>query len=40
LGELQRSFLDPELAARELGFRAMVGLDDGLAATWEWIRES
>ena len=40
LGELQRSFLDPELAARELGFKAMVGLEDGLAATWEWIRRA
>ena len=39
LGELQRSFLDPELAASELGFRAMVGLEDGLRATWDWIRE-
>jgi UDP-glucose 4-epimerase len=37
-GELQRSFLDPALAERELGFRAEVGLDDGLRATWEWIR--
>jgi UDP-glucose 4-epimerase len=37
LGELQRSFLDPELAARELGFRAMVELEDGLAATWDWV---
>ena len=40
LGELQRSFLDPELAAKELGFKAMVGLEDGLAATWEWIRSA
>ena len=38
LGELQRSVLDPELAATELGFRAMVDLEDGLHATWEWIR--
>jgi UDP-glucose 4-epimerase len=38
LGELQRSVLDPELAATELGFRAIVGLEDGLQATWEWIR--
>jgi len=38
LGELQRSVLDPELAATELGFRAMVDLEDGLQATWEWIR--
>jgi UDP-glucose 4-epimerase len=38
LGELQRSFLDPERAARELGFSAMVELEDGLRATWDWIR--
>ncbi len=38
LGELQRSFLDPSLAAHELGFSAMVGIEDGLGATWEWIR--
>jgi UDP-glucose 4-epimerase len=38
LGELRRSFLDPELAAHELSFRAMVGLEDGLAATWDWVR--
>lgn len=40
LGELRRSFLDPELAARELTFRAMVGLEDGLGATWDWVRGS
>lgn len=39
LGELQRSVLDPELAATELGFRAMVDLEDGLQATWDWIRK-
>ena len=39
LGELQRSFLDPERAARELGFTAMVDLEDGLRATWDWIRK-
>ena len=39
LGELQRSVLDPELATTELGFRAMVQLDDGLQATWDWIRK-
>ena len=38
-GELQRSVLDPELAARELGFRAGTSLSDGLRATWKWIRE-
>jgi UDP-glucose 4-epimerase len=37
LGELQRSFLDPTRAAESLGFAAMVGLEDGLRATWEWI---
>jgi UDP-glucose 4-epimerase len=39
LGELQRSFLDPDLAARELGFTAMVELEDGLHATWDWIQK-
>jgi len=38
LGELQRSFLDPARAAHELGFTAMVELEDGLRATWDWIR--
>lgn len=37
LGELQRSFLDPALAAHELGFAPMVELEDGLRATWDWI---
>jgi UDP-glucose 4-epimerase len=37
LGELQRSYLDPERAGRELGFVPMVELEDGLHATWEWI---
>ena len=37
-GELQRSFLDPALAEQELGFRAEVGLDDGLRSTWEWVQ--
>lgn len=37
LGELQRSFLDPGLAERELGFQALVGLEDGLQATWDWV---
>jgi UDP-glucose 4-epimerase len=38
LGELQRSVLDPGLAAEQLGFAAMVDLEDGLAATWDWVR--
>jgi UDP-glucose 4-epimerase len=36
-GELQRSVLSPDLAAQQLGFMAMVGLEDGLASTWEWV---
>jgi UDP-glucose 4-epimerase len=36
-GELQRSVLDPSLAARELGWKPERSLDDGLAATWAWI---
>ena len=38
LGELQRSVLDAGLAERELGFRARTSFDDGIAATWEFIR--
>jgi UDP-glucose 4-epimerase len=38
LGDLRRSVLDVSLAERELGFRAQVTLDDGLRATWEWLR--
>jgi UDP-glucose 4-epimerase len=37
LGELQRSFLDPLRAERELGWRPRHGLDDGLRVTWEWM---
>jgi UDP-glucose 4-epimerase len=37
-GELQRSALDPALAADRLGFMPMVGLEDGLTATWEWVK--
>ena len=38
LGELQRSVLDTGLTASELGFRAMVDLEDGLRATWDSLR--
>ena len=38
LGELQRSSLSTELAARELGFAPMVDLEDGLRATWDWVQ--
>ncbi len=37
LGELRRSFLDTTRAAESLGFTAMVDLEDGLRATWEWV---
>jgi UDP-glucose 4-epimerase len=37
-GELQRSALAPDLAASTLGFVPFVGLEDGLAATWEWVQ--
>jgi UDP-glucose 4-epimerase len=39
-GELQRSVVDPGRAERELGFRAKTSLEDGLAATWEFVREA
>jgi UDP-glucose 4-epimerase len=40
LGELQRSVLDPSLAASELGWAPERSLPDGLAATWDWISSS
>ncbi|MDQ4030074.1 MAG: NAD-dependent epimerase/dehydratase family protein [Actinomycetota bacterium] len=36
-GELQRSVLDPSAAARELGWRPEVELEQGLRETWDWI---
>jgi UDP-glucose 4-epimerase len=39
LGELRRSFLDTTRAAESLGFTAMVELEDGLRATWEWVQK-
>ena len=39
-GELQRSVLDPTLAERELGFRAQTALDEGLRATWDFVRRA
>jgi UDP-glucose 4-epimerase len=35
LGELQRSVLDVTRADRKLGWRAEVGLEEGLRLTWE-----
>jgi UDP-glucose 4-epimerase len=37
-GDVVRSVLDASLAARELGWRPQVSLDDGLRRTWEWVR--
>jgi UDP-glucose 4-epimerase len=34
-GDARRSVLDPSLAARELGWRAGVTLEDGLRSTWK-----
>jgi UDP-glucose 4-epimerase len=39
VGELNRSSLDPEHSAAELGFRASTSLDEGLARTWRSITE-
>ena len=36
-GEIQRSVLDPSLAARELGWHPERSLDSGLAYTWGWL---
>jgi UDP-glucose 4-epimerase len=39
LGDVQRSVLDVALAEHELGWRALVQLDDGLRRTWGWMQE-
>jgi UDP-glucose 4-epimerase len=38
LGELSRSVLDPSRAEQALAFRPTTSLDDGLAATWNFVR--
>ena len=39
LGDVRRSVLDAGLAERELGWKPKTSLEDGLARTWEWMRE-
>ncbi len=38
-GEQKRSCIDPSAAARALGWRAAVGLEEGLARTLAWFRD-
>jgi UDP-glucose 4-epimerase len=38
-GEIERSVIDPALAARELGWRAEQSLEDGLRLTWKSLQE-
>jgi UDP-glucose 4-epimerase len=40
LGELARSVLDPGRAERALGFRPATTLDEGLSATWNFVRSA
>jgi len=40
LGDVIKSVLDPSRAERELGWRARVSLEDGLARTWAWTKEA
>ena len=39
-GEVERNFAIARRAAEVLGFRAAVGLEEGLARTVEWFRSS
>ena len=36
IGDALRSVLDPSRAARDLGWRTEVALEDGLRRTWDW----
>jgi UDP-glucose 4-epimerase len=40
LGDVRRSVVDASRAARELGWRPRVGLDEGLRVTWSWMQEA
>jgi UDP-glucose 4-epimerase len=37
-GDMRDTFADTSAARRDLGFRSTVGLDEGLAREWDWIR--
>ena len=37
-GDMRDTFADTAAARRDLGFRSTVGLAEGLAREWEWIR--
>jgi UDP-glucose 4-epimerase len=37
-GDMRDTFADTSAAQRDLGFRSTVGLDEGLAREWEWLR--
>ena len=37
-GDMRDTFADTSAARRDLGFRSTVGLREGLAAEWEWIK--
>jgi UDP-glucose 4-epimerase len=39
-GDIERSVIDPALAARELGWRAEQSLESGLRLTWENLQEA
>ena len=36
-GDMRDTFADTSAAARDLGFRSTVPLDEGLAREWQWI---
>jgi UDP-glucose 4-epimerase len=38
MGDMKDTFADTSAASRDLGFRSTVGLADGLAREWQWIR--
>ena len=38
-GEIRRNFSGTDTAASVLGFRARIGLEEGLRLTWEWFQQ-